>query len=95
MIAQEIGRLPGQRFALIVDEAHSSQSGEGAQGPKEVLASASLEEAEAEEASGEMSEEEELDNAALTQMARRKQPGNVSTFAFTRDSEVQDPGTLW
>ena len=83
VIAQEIGRLPGQRFALIVDEAHSSQSGEGAQGPKEVLASASLEEAEAEDASGEMSEEEELDNAALTQMARRKQPGNVSTFAFT------------
>ena len=83
VIAQEIGRLPGQRFALIVDEAHSSQSGEGAQGPKEVLASASLEEAEAEEASGEMSEEEELDNAALAQMARRKQPDNVSTFAFT------------
>ncbi len=83
VIAQEIGRLPGQRFALIVDEAHSSQSGEGAQGPKEVLASASLEEAEEEEASGEMSEEEELDNAALTQMARRKQPANVSTFAFT------------
>ena len=74
VIAQEIGQLPGRRFALIVDEAHSSQSGEGAQGPKAVLASASLEEAEAEEASGEMSEEEELDNAALAQMARRQQP---------------------
>ena len=83
VIAQEIGQLPGRRFALIVDEAHSSQSGEGAQGPKAVLASASLEEAEAEEASGEMSEEEELDNAALAQMARRQQPDNVSTFAFT------------
>ena len=83
VIAQEIGQLPGQRFALIVDEAHSSQSGEGTQGPKDVLASRSLEEAEAEEASGEMSEEEELDNAALAQMARRQQPANVSTFAFT------------
>ena len=83
VIAQEIGELPGQRFALIVDEAHSSQSGEGTQGPKDVLASRSLEEAEAEEAGGEMSEEEELDNAALAQMARRQQAENVSTFAFT------------
>ena len=83
VIAQEIGQLPGQRFALIVDEAHSSQSGEGTQGPKDVLASRTLEEAEAAEAGGEMSEEEELDNAALAQMARRKQPANVSTFAFT------------
>ncbi len=29
VIAKEIGELPGKRFALIVDEAHSSQSGEG------------------------------------------------------------------
>ncbi len=83
VIAQEIGQLPGQRFALIVDEAHSSQSGEGSQGPKAVLASASLEEAEEQEAGDRISEEEELDNAALAQMASRKQPVNVSTFAFT------------
>ena len=83
VIAQGIGQLPGQRFALIVDEAHSSQSGEGAQGPKEVLASASLEEAEEQESGSDTGAEEELDNAALAQMARRKQPANVSTFAFT------------
>ena len=28
VIAEQIGQLPGQRFAVIVDEAHSSQSGE-------------------------------------------------------------------
>ena len=28
VIAAEIGELPGRRFALIIDEAHSSQSGE-------------------------------------------------------------------
>ena len=83
VIAKEIGELPGQRFALIVDEAHSSQSGEGTQGPREVLAASSLEEAEAEDAGSQTSEEDELDNAALTQMARRQQPANVSTFAFT------------
>ena len=83
VIAQEIGELPGQRFALIVDEAHSSQSGEGTQGPREVLAAPSLEEAEVEDADVPTPEDEDLDNAALAQMARRQQPANVSTFAFT------------
>ena len=86
VIANEIGELPGQRFALIVDEAHSSQGSEGAQGPRSaraVLAARSLEEAEAEDADAQVSEEDDLDNAALTQMARRRQPANVSTFAFT------------
>ena len=83
VIAQEIGELPGQRFALIVDEAHSSQSGEGTQGPKDVLAAPTLEEAEAEDADAPTPEEEDLDNPALAQMAKRRQPPNVSTFAFT------------
>ena len=83
VIAQEIGDLPGQRFALIVDEAHSSQSGEGTQGPRDVLAAPSLEEAEAEDADAPTSEDEDLDYTALAQMARRQQPANVSTFAFT------------
>ena len=83
VIAREIGELPGQRFALIVDEAHSSQSGESTRDLNRVLAPSSLEEAEAEETGQEASEEEELDNVVLTQMARRQQPPNVSTFAFT------------
>ena len=83
VIAQEIDGLPGQRFALIVDEAHSSQAGEGAQGLKDVLAASSLEDAESKESGDQTSEEEELDNIALAQMARRRQPTNVSTFAFT------------
>ena len=83
VIVREIGELPGQRFALIVDEAHSSQSGEGTQGPKAVLAAPSLEDAEAEDADADTPEDEDLDNAALAQMAMRQQPANVSTFAFT------------
>ena len=57
MIAQEIGDLPGKRFAVIVDEAHSSQSGESTKSLKSVLASSSLEEAEREEAGAETPEE--------------------------------------
>ena len=79
----KLDELQGQRFALIVDEAHSSQSGEGAQGPRDVLAASSLEEAEAEDANTQASREEELDNSVLAQMAKRRQPANVSTFAFT------------
>ena len=48
VIAEQIGQLPGQRFAVIVDEAHSSQSGESTKSLKTVLATGSLEEAERE-----------------------------------------------
>ena len=38
VIAGQIDELPGKRFALIVDEAHSSQSGESTKSLKSVLA---------------------------------------------------------
>jgi hypothetical protein len=58
VIAAQIGALPGQRFAVIVDEAHSSQSGESTKSLKSGLAAGSLEEAEAEEAEAKTPEEE-------------------------------------
>lgn len=82
VIAQEIGELPGRRFAVIIDEAHSSQSGESSKSLKAVLATASLEEAEAEEAEA-ATPEEELDNAVLAEMEKRGRLPNVSWFAFT------------
>ncbi|HNV03293.1 MAG TPA: putative DNA binding domain-containing protein [Vicinamibacterales bacterium] len=82
VIAREIDELPGKRFAVIVDEAHSSQSGESTKSLKAVLASGSLEEAESEEA-GAATPEEELENTVLAEMERRGRLPNVSTFAFT------------
>ncbi len=82
VIANEIGELPGKRFALIVDEAHSSQSGESTKSLKAVLASRSLEEAEAEEAGAE-TPEEELESTVLAEMEKRGRLPNLSTFAFT------------
>ena len=82
VIAQQIGELPRQRFALIVDEAHSSQSGESTKSLKSVLRSHSLAEAEEEETTAE-TPEEELDNAVLAEIEARGHPPNVSTFAFT------------
>ena len=82
VIAQEIGELPGKRFGLIVDEAHSSQSGESTKSLKAVLSPASLEEAENEEFQAE-TPEEELENTILAEMEKRGQMPNLSTFAFT------------
>jgi len=82
VIAKEIGELPGKRFALIVDEAHSSQSGESTKSLKAVLASGSLEAAEAEEA-GAATPEEELESVVLAEMETRGRLPNLSTFAFT------------
>ena len=82
VIAQEIGELPGQRFALIVDEAHSSHSGESTKSLKAVLAAGSLAEAEEEEAGAE-TPEEELESTILAEMEKRGRLPNLSTFAFT------------
>jgi type I restriction enzyme, R subunit len=82
VIAKEIGELPGKRFALIVDEAHSSQSGESTKNLKDVLASRSLEEAELEEG-GAATPEEELEDRIVAEMSRRGPLPNLSTFAFT------------
>ena len=82
VIAEEIGQLPGQRFAVIVDEAHSSQSGESTKSLKAVLAAGSLEEAEQEEAGAE-TPEEEIEDRVLEEIRRRGRLPNLSTFAFT------------
>lgn len=80
VIAKQIGELAGKRFAVIVDEAHSSQSGEATKSMKSVLAQSSLETAAGE---WEGEEEDELDNAVLREIASRGHQPNLSTFAFT------------
>ena len=82
VIAKQIGGLPGQRFAVIVDEAHSSQSGESTKSLKAVLAAGSLEAAEREEA-GAQTPEEELDDRVHEEIRSRGRLPNLSTFAFT------------
>ncbi len=80
VIAKDIGDLPGKRFALIVDEAHSSQSGERSTQPiKDILRAGSLEEAEAEEEGEEPSEEDRINEIAQA----HRWPKNTSLFAFT------------
>ena len=82
VISEQFGQLPGKRFAVIVDEAHSSQSGEHTKSLKAVLAAGSLEEAEREEA-GAGTPEEELEDRVLAEIRRRGPQPNLSMFAFT------------
>ncbi|MDH3604197.1 MAG: putative DNA binding domain-containing protein, partial [Candidatus Tectomicrobia bacterium] len=74
--------LPGKRFAVIVDEAHSSQTGESTKSLKAVLATGDLEAAEAEEG-GVETPEEETNRLVLAETEKRGRLPNLSMFAFT------------
>ncbi len=79
VIASQIGELPANRFALIIDEAHSSQSGESTKSLKSVLAADSLERAEQEDAP----DADDLEDRIVEEMRKRGRLRNLSTFAFT------------
>ena len=79
VIVDEIQGLSGSRFAVIVDEAHSSQTGESTKSMKQALSVGSLEEAEQEEGG----EPETLEDRIVAEMQARGPIPNVSTFAFT------------
>ena len=82
IIAGQAAELPGKRFAVIIDEAHSSQSGENAKSLKSVLSNKGLAEAEAEE-SGAPTREEEIEEIVLEEVRKRGPQPNLSLFAFT------------
>ncbi len=82
VIARSIEALPGQRFAIIIDEAHSSQNGEGSNSLKLVLNAGSLEEAEEQE-SGALDGWEDVEDSIVREMLVRKFATNASYFAFT------------
>ena len=74
------GGLPARRCAVIIDEAHSSQGGEIAAELKGVLGGSALRKKARQRAEEEGGEDEE---ALFYEMAKRRQPENISFFAFT------------
>lgn len=78
-VTEKIGKLPKRRYAVIVDEAHSSQTGEAARQMKETLAVRSLEDAERDDAAG----EEDAEDRLVKVMESRGKQKNLSFFAFT------------
>jgi len=79
VISAEIGQLPGHRFAIIIDEAHSSTSGEQTKDLKKVLSASTLEEAEAEDSKP----TKDLEDTIIEEMQARGRVPNASFFAFT------------
>jgi type I restriction enzyme R subunit len=80
-VTEKMGDIPMRRYAVVIDEAHSSQGGETATELKGVLAGAAIkEEAEAKaEQEGLPDYEEEI----LKAMVKRGHQPNISFFAFT------------
>ncbi len=80
-VTEKIGDLPKRRYAVIIDEAHSSQGGETAAELKGVLGGAAIR-----EEARRIAEEEGLpdyEEEILKTMAKRGQQPNISFFAFT------------
>jgi len=81
-VTQKIGDLPKRQYAVIVDEAHSSQSGEGAIDLKGVLSAAAVRD---EAAALCIAEEVAFDaeEEIIRTMLKRGRQKNISFFAFT------------
>ena len=80
-VTKEMGDLPARKYAVIIDEAHSSQSGESAMELKGVLSGAVVKEKAKAKAleEGLTDHQEEI---LKTMLKRGRQP-NISFFAFT------------
>jgi type I restriction enzyme R subunit len=91
-VIEKLDELPERNYAVIIDEAHSSQGGEAAKSLREALGAAAAKEIADEHAEpGEGDEADEVDEASAAEVqdllaasvqARGKQP-NLSYFAFT------------
>lgn len=77
-IVNEISELPSKNFAVIIDEAHSSTTGENSKNMKLVLTARGLEDAEEED-----TEEETYEDLIIQDMEARGKQRNVTYYAFT------------
>lgn len=85
VIMDSVDELPGKKFAIIVDEAHSSQSGEGSKALRKSLHASNLDDAARTDDDSRIPDgEDEINKIALAEQKARL--GNLSTlsiFAFT------------
>jgi type I restriction enzyme R subunit len=82
-VIDKVAGLPQRRYAVIIDEAHSSQTGEAARDLKVALGAAPetiLEQAEREEQGGVLTDLEDL---LADKVKARGRQANLSFFAFT------------
>ena len=77
-IVDHIKNIPGKNFAVIIDEAHSSTTGENSKNMKLVLTSNGLEDAE-----NSNTEEDTYEDLIVQDLEARGKQKNVSYYAFT------------
>ena len=80
VIAEEIGKLKSKTFAVIIDEAHSSQSGESARNLR-ISLSQGIEDKVADE--DDTDEISDIDAQILEEMERRRMQDHISYFGFS------------
>ncbi len=80
VIAEEIGKLKSKTFAVIIDEAHSSQSGEAAKNLRVSLSKGVEEDIEDDDPD---EVESDIDAKILEQMEQRKMQDHISYFGFS------------
>jgi len=86
-IVDKVGELPNRNYAIIVDEAHSSQGGEASDKLKLVLAAKDLEQAAKDEADKE--DEENYEDVLRKNMQAKGRKPNLSFFAFTATPKLK------
>lgn len=100
-VVDKVGELPNRNYAVIIDEAHSSQGGEFSKKLKEVLGKSSKElkevlavrnleaAAAAEEQQEDYTDEDFINECAQKSAQSRGQQGNISFFAFTATPKLK------
>jgi len=83
-VTDKVGELPDRQYAVIVDEAHSSQSGEAAKELKGVLAGNQIREKARQEA------EEQGLGAEHEEMLLREMANTLDAFKYVFDKILQD-----
>jgi len=81
-VVEKVGDLPNRKYAVIIDEAHSSQGGEASKKMKEVLSSKALENAVVDDLY-DFDNEDEINDQVEKSCAARGKQNNISFFAFT------------
>jgi type I restriction enzyme R subunit len=82
-VIDKVGELPDRKYAVIVDEAHSSQGGEASKRLKEVLAAKTLEDANKEDFEDDYNGDDFIRDEIERSAEARGQQNNISFFAFT------------
>jgi len=77
-ILKEVEDMPSRKYSVIIDEAHSSQSGTMARKMKQVLSTNSLDEAEILD-----DVDDDVDEQLLKELESFRNLNNISFFAFT------------